>query len=373
MYNVLIGDDPQAWHWSVYWNLPLVPLYLMATHATSRMLRSSLSISNLSLPVIFWLGFPSSSVSISSSNLMPVSVLAGMHSDTLDLLSHHPSNRLTLSYPPSPALCLLALPFLRVAYVTLRRRFVRWVLQIPPNEPLDLAHLGGGDFGNAAAAGDRRQVWVIGGDDDDVDVERDMDAEMDADGDVGIGADIRIDVDIDRAGREDQQQEQQEGQQQQQPNQNQNVNPDVAPVQVAQQAEPQINGDQQPANQPNQPQANQPPRRVRLTFSSFGRFLTKVLLTPWIASYSGRVLELISRKWGLMRRILAINDGPVYYINGRPSGVGIGAGSSMSPFKAVMSWIGSVAQRKEEVKQISRQGLGLGQSLWKGSTVEPIW
>lgn len=377
MYNILIGDDPKNWHWSVYWNLPLVPLYLMATHATSRILRNSFSVSNMSLPIIFWLAFPSSTLTMSTSNFMPVSVLAGMHGDSCNFLSHSSSDRiLTLSHPPSPALCLLALPFLRAAYITLRRRFIRWVLQIPPNESLDGNHLDGGaaGLGNVAAAGERRQVWVIGGDDDDVDVDGDMDGDMDGDGNVGIGADIRIDVDIDRAERgengQQQQQQQQEGRPQNQdenPNIDPNVEPNaVVPAQVEQQAGAQINAGQRPPNQPENP-PNQPPRRVRLTFSSFGRFLTKALLTPWIASYAGRILEVISRKWGLLRRILAIDVGPGYHINGQTGS----ANGGVSPLVVAMGWVQKVVQKKERLQQIPAQGLG--QNIWNLNTMEPIW
>ncbi|GJJ09355.1 hypothetical protein Clacol_003577 [Clathrus columnatus] len=344
MYNIIIGDDPQNWHWSVYWNLPLVPLYLIAADPIS--LSSSLSssasflFSNISLPLILSLGFPSTSVLAASHKNIDLSNLSNVLSPSSN---HHLYLRHFFSYPPPPSLCLLTFPFIRAVYVSMRWRLIRWVLTLPK------------EAGRLGAAGEvGRPVWVIGGDDENED--DDGDAE-----EGGIGADIRIDVDIDRAANENEDgpqdggrdvvEQRQDNQQPQQPQQqvnqvqNQNIN---------------IENNRRNDN-PNELQnqaRNQGGRRVRLTFSSIGRYLSRVLLTPWIASYSGKVLELISRRWGFLRLILAIDT------NRANDFRGIATGTTAVGIGRVMEWIRRITGGGSQM---------LLQSVWKASTVEPIW
>jgi len=236
MYNVIVGDDPREWSWWTYWNLPLVPLYLVASRL-GPVIDTALY-SPITLPLLLSMTFPSSTI-------------LAISDAPIDLPS------VFLSYPPSPSLCLAAYPFVRVWYAVLRGRITRWVLQTS-NDQENAGH---------------RQEWFLG-------------EEIGDNGDANINANLQINVDI--------------------------VEDQV--VRDHQPADNNADGDGN-GDQVNQGAVNGRPRRVRVTFSSFGRFITRALITPWIASYSGKLLEIISRRWCFLRRILAIDIAPKPQLN----------------------------------------------------------
>ena len=275
VYNAIVGEDPKDWSWAVYCNLPLVPFYLIASHV--RTLDSAI-FSTITLPMLFSLSFPSSSV------------LAVAH-EPFDL------PRFILTYPPTPALCVLVYPFLRIWYTHMRDRLVNWVLQTDNQTHQD--------------APVRRQTWVL--DDND----------NGGDGHV-LGADLRIDLDLEAPPR---QQPQQQEQNPEQDNQERPVNNDA---------------------DGNANQEDPGHRRVRVTFSSLGRFISRVLVTPWVASYMGSLLELLSHRSLLLRRVLSLHQ----------------------PYIPPFGWIERVARSSSAMRKLSDVA---SKSQWQKPPMEPVW
>ncbi|KAF8501993.1 hypothetical protein JB92DRAFT_849414 [Gautieria morchelliformis] len=274
LYNVIVGDDPKDWSWVVYCNLPLVPFYLLASHV--RTLDSAI-FSTVTLPMLLSLSFPSSSI------------LAATH-EPFDL------PRFLVTYPPTPTLCVLVYPFLRMWYTYVRDQLTNWVLQTDNQSRQD------------AAA--QRQTWVLEDNDN-----------GGGDGRV-LGADLRIDLDLEGPAR------------QQQP-QNQEQDNQEGPVAVNDNVEGNANQDE-PGH-----------RRVRVTFSSLGRFITRVLVTPWIASYMGSLLELLSHRSLVLRRVLSLHE----------------------PFIPPLSWMENVARGSGGLRTLS----DVGNALWRKPAMEPVW
>jgi len=139
-----------------------------------------------------------------------------------------------------------------------------------------------------------------------------------------LGADLRIDLDLEGPAR------QQPPQQQQNPGQ----------------------GNQEgPLNNDADGDANQDDpghRRVRVTFSSLGRFISRVLLTPWIASYMGSSLELLSHRSQLLRRILSLRQ----------------------PYIPPFGWLESVARGSDALRKLSDVAI---KPPWQKPTMEPVW
>lgn len=180
-------------------------------------------------------------------------------------------------------------------------RLTNWVLQIQPDDE------------NRQDSPVRRQTWVL------------EDNDNAGDGHV-LGADLRIDLDIDGPARQPQQQPQ--------PN------------------EEQGNQDR-PANDDADGNANQDAdlghRRVRVTFSSLGRFISRVLVTPWIASYMGSLLQFLSHHSLLLRRVLSLRE------------------SYTSP----LGWMDNVARGSGALRALSNVGVN---APWQQKpTMEPIW
>lgn len=279
LYDVIVGDDPKDWSWPVYCNLPLVPFYLIASHVRTF---DSTIFSSVTVPMLLSLSFPSSTILAST---------------------HEPFSlpRFLVTYPPTPTVCLLVYPFLRLWYTHMWDRLTNWVLQIQPDDE------------NRQDSPIRRQTWVL------------EDNDNAGDGHV-LGADLRIDLDIDGPARQPQQQPQ--------PN------------------EEQGNQDR-PANDDADGNANQDAdlghRRVRVTFSSLGRFISRVLVTPWIASYMGSLLQFLSHHSLLLRRVLSLRE------------------SYTSP----LGWMDNVARGSGALRALSNVGVS---APWQQKpTMEPIW
>lgn len=235
MYELIVGNDPNEWTWPVYWNLPLIPFYLIVSHIGPRL--ENLLLTPIRLPILFSLLFP------------PPSALAVTH-QAIDLPTF------LLSFPPTPALCALLYPWIRTWYTSLRTRLTRYVLGLGPD----------------AVPRNQRQGIVVDNNANNNAVE--------AEGGI-LGADFRIILDL------------QDG------NAQGEMGGPAAPAA----------GDNAAGN--NQNVANALPqndrRHLRLTFSSFGRFLASALLQPWVAALSGKALELLSKRWRFLRVLLAMD------------------------------------------------------------------
>ena len=271
LYNVIVGDDPKDWSWAVYCNLPLIPFYLIASHVRTI---DSTVFSTVTLPMLFSLSFPSSLA------------LAAAHEPFA-------LPQFLMTYPPTPAICVLVYPFLRLWYTHLRDRLTHWVLQTQPDDR------------NRQDGPARRQTWVL--------------EDNDNGGDAHVlGADLRIDLDL-------------EGPARQPPNQEE--------------------GHDRPANDDGNPNQDADPghRRVRVTFSSLGRFITRVLVTPWIANYMGSLLELLSHRSMLLRRVLSLHE----------------------PYTPSSGWMQNVARGSGALRTLSDVGIKIP---WQQKpTMEPVW
>ncbi|KAF8583391.1 hypothetical protein K439DRAFT_1661275 [Ramaria rubella] len=207
--------------------------------------------------------------------------------------------RFQLTYPPSPSLCVLMYPFLRWWYTSMRNRLMHWILRTPPLQ-------------NRQGVPARRQAWVLennnGGDDD---------------GNI-LGAGLRIDLDIEGLP------------QQAQPNP---PNQEPGHPEGAQDQ----NGDGNAGRNVGQ-DADAGHRRVRVTFSSLGRFLCRALAMPWIAKGMGTVLELLSHRSSLLRQVLRLGD-------------------LSQPQTGWMRGIGTM-------RKLTDVGIG---PFWYAEAMEPVW
>lgn len=291
-----MGDNPNDWSWAVYCNLPLVPFYLVASHV--RTIDATI-FSTVTLPMLYSLSFP------------PSSILAATH-EPFEL------PRFLVTYPPTPALCLLAYPFLRMWYTHVRDRLTGWVLQTEGHAQPD-----------GALA--RRHTWVL------------EDNDNGADGHV-LGADLRIDLDIEGPARV---------QPQQNPEQGEQDGPGEQGDQGGQGGQDGQGEQGRPANNGGDGDANQDDaghRRVRVTFSSLGRFIGRVLVTPWVASYMGELLELLSRRSLLLRRVLSLH----------------------APHVPPFAWMDSVARGSSALRRLGDISI---RPPWQrpAMAMEPVW
>jgi hypothetical protein len=179
----------------------------------------------------------------------------------------------------------------------MRDRLTSWVLQAQPDEQ------------NRQEAPARGQTWVL------------EDNDNAGDGRV-LGADLRIDLDLEGPARQQQQQPQNEEQGNQERHDDADGN----------------------ANQ----DADDGHRRVRVTFSSLGRFISRVLATPWVANYMGSLLEFLSQHSLILRRILSLHE----------------------PY-TTLGWMDNVTRGSGALQALSTVGI---KAPWhQKPTLEPIW
>ena len=204
--------------------------------------------------------------------------------------------RFLTAYPPTPWICVLAYPLLRTWYLKMKDGLTHWVLNTQP----------GMQDGPGPPA--RRRTWIL---------------EDNENGNGrAVGADLRIDLDL--QGPAEQQPQQADGDRNGAHNLGGNVN----------------------ANRNADPRHTQ----VRVTFSSLGRFIGTALATPWIAKYMGALLELVSRRSLLLRRVLALEK-------------------SLMP---THGWMESVARESGALERLREIGIKTPWEIW-GHHMEPIW
>lgn len=245
MFDLLLTEDPSAWPWHAFLNLPLIPISLILSRAPLPSAVAPL------VPIL--LAWPSSTP-IRSREVTLVEQWRPNSSSTSELSSLRWN-----SWPPSPAFVgLIILPFARMFYKRAFARLTHWVLKTRP----------------------RRRPPVM----------RFMMA-LNAPFRIRFGADIR-EVPANRPGQGQQgaqgarlpnQLANQEGQQQQQ--------------------QPDVNADEDAAL------ALAADEVINVTGTSLGRLIGGALILPTISSYMGSFLFRLSMNSTLLRRFLAIRPG----------------------------------------------------------------
>lgn len=215
-------------------------------------------------------------------------------------ISHEPIElpKFVFSYPPSPIISIFLYPVLRLSYRTIRQKIMRYVLKTSFE----------------ATENERQNNWLIAGNNEE-------------DNGAGImGADLRIDVDLDAPDRMPQ------------------IGPQFGGQQDAQAQEVQNNDDVNP-----DPPRNPGRRLVRVTLSSFGRFIAGALILPWAASYSGKALEVVSCRWAFLRHILGLNRPP----------------------KATQGWLQGLILESPQLRKLT--GSTLSYPPWQLQPMDRVW
>lgn len=119
MFDLLLTDNPSAWPWHAFLNLPLIPISLILSRAPLPSAVAPL------VPIL--LAWPSSTP-IRSREITLIE-LWKQNSDSITDVIPLPWN----SWPPSPAFVgLIILPFARIAYKRAFTRLTHWVLKTRP-------------------------------------------------------------------------------------------------------------------------------------------------------------------------------------------------------------------------------------------------
>jgi hypothetical protein len=124
MYDLLLTDDPSAWPWHAFLNLPLIPISLILSRAP---------LPSTVIPLVpVLLAWPTSTPVPSRERVLIERWRALSILSTSDVAPVP-----WATWPPSPAFMgLLVLPFVRAFYKAFFTRFTHWVLKTqPPRRP----------------------------------------------------------------------------------------------------------------------------------------------------------------------------------------------------------------------------------------------
>ncbi|RPD77147.1 hypothetical protein L226DRAFT_533143 [Lentinus tigrinus ALCF2SS1-7] len=265
MYNLLLTDDPNNWPWHAFIHLPIIPFSLVLSR--TRLFDT----------------FPIVPLFLTWSSSPPVRVPpspSGASTSSLSSIWTWPRGTPVpytppISWPPTPLMAMVLLPFVRTAYRHLFDKLTKYVMGTLPEA-------------RGAAGPIRRVIWALN--DDGPGPLR-----------VRIGANIQ-DANAQGAG---------------------------AGAPAGGQANADANADNR-GNEQDENVAAVAERTLRVTTSSLGRFIGGALLIPTISARMGTLLFRLSKHFSWLRAFLAIRDHPapiptaIQLYNGPPgSNVGL--------------------------------------------------
>ena len=285
MYNVLLTDDPSNWPWHAFVHLPMIPFSLILS-------RTRL-FDTFPLVPLFLTWSSSPPVRTTSSSAAGASSTSRASRWMWPRDGPQPYYAPALSWPPTPLMAMVLLPFVRSAYRVLFARLTRYVMGVQPDAA------GAGAAPGAAAGPIRRVIWALNGD-----------------GPAPLR--VQIGANIQQVGGPNAQRRN---------NGNGNGNGNAANANANGGGDGDGDGDA-----PDDPAAVAE-RTLHVTTSSVGRFIGGALLIPTISSRMGSLLYRLSKHSALLRAFLAIKERPAgvpspmrLFTPGVGAGVGQGAG-----------------------------------------------